>query len=103
MRYFQALFFYALTTVFFACAGVPPKNEYVLAITAIDNAKRAQAERLEPKLSFQYKKTYEKALNFFDERNYDKAKEYFIKSRFLAEKAEVRARVKKYKKGEIVL
>lgn len=103
MRYIQALFFYALITGFVACAGVPPKNEYVLALTAIENAKKAQADRLEPKLSYQYKKLYEKALNFYEERNYNKAKEYFIKSRFLAEKAEVRARVKKYKNGEIVL
>lgn len=103
MNLLQALFFFSLAFSLISCAGAPPKNEYVLTLTALENAKRAQADRLEPKLSYQSKMLYEKALNFYKERNYDKAKEYFIKSRFLAEKAELRARIKKYKKGEIIL
>ena len=104
MKVIQALFFYVLiAAALVSCAGTPPKDEYVLTYTALENAKRAQADKLESKLSYQANKLYEKALNFYQERNYDKAREYFIKSRFLAEKAEERARIKKYKSGEIVL
>jgi hypothetical protein len=103
MKIIQALFFYVFCISIISCAGTPPKDEYVLSFTALENAKRAQADKFEPKLSYQSKKLYEKALNFYEERNYSKAKEYFIKSRFLAEKAEVRARVKKFKNGEVVL
>ena len=103
MNILRALFFYVLSAGLISCAGVPPNNEYVLSLTALENAKRAQAEQLEPKLSYQSKQLYEKALSYYQERNYEKAKEFFIKSRFLAEKAEVRARIKKYKKGEIIL
>lgn len=85
------------------CAGVPPKEEYVLALTALENAKKAQVDKLQPKLSYRSKKFYELALKYYEERNYTKAKEYFIKTRFIAEKAELRARIKKYKNGEIVL
>lgn len=99
----KALFFCVLIIMLASCAGTPPKDEYVLTLTALENAKKAQADKLESKLSFQAQKLYEKALNFYEERNYDKAREFFMKSRFLAEKAELRARIKKYKSGEIVL
>lgn len=103
MKHIRALFFYVLLLILSSCAGVAPKDEYVLSFTALENAKKAQADKLEPRLSYQSKKLYEKALKFYEERNYSKAKEYFIKSRFLAEKAELKARVKKYKNGEIIL
>lgn len=103
MNILRALFFYVLLASLISCAGVPPNNEYVLSLTALENAKRAQADQLEPKLSYQSKKLYEEALGYYQERNFEKAKEFFIKSRFVAEKAEVRARIKKYKKGEIIL
>ncbi len=103
MKPIQALFFFVFFLTLTFCAGVPPKEDYVLALTALENAKNAQADKLEPKLSYQSKKLYEKALNFYQERNYTQAKEYFIKARFVAEKAELRARIKKYKNGEVVL
>ncbi len=103
MNFFRALFFFSFAFSLISCAGLPPKDEYVLTVTALENAKRAQADSLEPKLSYQAKMLYEQALRYYNERNYDKARELFMKSRFIAEKAELRARVKKYKKGEIVL
>jgi hypothetical protein len=97
-----ALFLFCLS-LFAACAGVPPHSEYVIALTALENAKKTNSDKLEPDLTFQSKKYFDIAVNFYKERNYSKAKQYFLKSRFIAEKAEVRARIKKYKNGEVVL
>lgn len=102
MKINQALFLFFLLS-FTACAGVPPHSEYVIALTALENAKKTSAEKFEPDLTFQSKKYFDIAVNFYKERNYSKAKQYFLKSRFIAEKAEVRARIKKYKNGEVVL
>lgn len=103
VNFIQAPFFLVILLSLISCAGVPPKEDYVFALTALENAKKAQVDKLEPKLDYQAKKLYELALKFYEERNYTKAKEYFIKTRYVAEKAEIRARVKKYKNGEIVL
>ncbi len=103
MKWIHVPFFFVFFLALISCAGVPPKEDYVFAITALENAKKAQVDKLEPKLDYQSKKLYEIALKFYEERNYTKAKEYFIKTRIIAEKAETKARIKKYKNGEIVL
>lgn len=104
MKYIQALFFsiFVLSINLISCAGTPPKEEYVLSLTALENARKAESNKLAPKLLYRADLFYEKALNLYEERNYSKAKEYFDKSRYYSENAELKARIIKYKKGEFL-
>lgn len=83
-----------------ACVGLPPIEEYNLAHLAINTAKAAGGEKYNPGIINQAEETYQQALKLYGNREYEKAKEEFIRSRKLAEKAEVRTRVKKYELGE---
>lgn len=83
-----------------ACVGIPPIEDYNLAHLAINAAKSAGGEKYTPGMVNQAEETYQQALVFYDNREYEEAKEYFIKCRKIAEKAEVRTRVRKYELGE---
>lgn len=103
MKFYLALFFYVFLLGLSSCAGTPPKKEYILSYAALNNAKEAEAEKLSSNLMLKAKKLYKLALSYYQEREYSKAKQYFNLSRIYSEKAELRARVIKYKKGEVLL
>lgn len=86
-----------------SCAGKPPLTEYVLSNVALDSAKEAEASKLAKKLFYKSQALYNEALRFYEERQYNKAKELFNESRYWAEKAQLKARVIKHKKGEAFL
>ena len=85
-----------------SCAGTSPKGEYVLSSVALENAQNSQASRWASDLMSKAREYYKIAVRFFEERNYTQAKKYFDLSRRYSEKAEVRSRIKKYKRGELL-
>ncbi len=92
---------FIISAFFFGCASVPPPVEdYALAQTALEGARKAEASRFAPILFQQAEVNYLKAQNLYDEKDYIGAEKEFIKTRKLAEKAENQSRVQKAVQGE---
>ena len=80
----------------------PPVNEYTLAKVAIDAAKSVDASKHSSGNFHQAMELYKKAEKLFEDREYEQAKEYFIRSRIAAEKAENSSRFIRMKTGEVL-
>lgn len=86
--------------LFVGCVGLPPVKEYNFAHYAIQSAQGAGASKYTPGVLNQAEETYQTALRLYENRQYEEAKEMFEKSRRLAEKSELKTRIKKFDLGE---
>lgn len=89
-------FLYILT----ACASVQPNQEYALAHLALSTAKKFEADKFSPKSYSKALSFYRKAVAFYKKQNYEEAENFFAKSINLAEKAELKARIRKLQESE---
>ena len=105
MRFFKraglikvSAFFMFLNLI--ACAGPKPVEDMVLAKAALDAAKEVGATSSASGYWYRAEENFRKGKKALrDHYNYD-AKEYFVKAREYAEKAENSTRLKKFKSGE---
>ncbi|MFP5519684.1 MAG: DUF4398 domain-containing protein [Bdellovibrionia bacterium] len=80
----------------------PPVEEYALARAAIEAARVVQAPRHSPGHWHNAEESYRKARYHYREREYRLARDFFIKARVSAEKAENSARFIRQKTGDIL-
>lgn len=83
-----------------ACVGAPPQDDYLLAHTALNFAKAANAAKYAPGLLAYAERDYQQALKDYQDRNYEMAKNNFTRARQFAEKAEGYSVVKRAQLGE---
>lgn len=106
MKSVRNLFSLVLFTAFVTmvgCQTVPaPLDDYALARSAIDAARAVQAARHSPGYWHQAEEAYRKGRIFYIDREYEKAKEFFVKARVAAERAENSARLIRQKSGDIL-
>jgi hypothetical protein len=103
MKRLQALPFFICLFLVAGCVTAPaPQEEYVLARAAIESARTVESARHSPGNYHQAEEAFRKAKTLFEEREYDEAKDYFIKARVAAEKAENSARLIRFKNGEVL-
>jgi hypothetical protein len=92
-----------LPIILVSCTSVTlPIQEYALARSAMESAEFNDAERLSPIVFQQAQQIFNQAERLYRDREYEDARLQFIKARKLAEKAEVTARIKKSKTGEVL-
>ena len=77
------------------CSFYIPKEEMMMAETALKGAKEAQADTLAPTYFQQANETFRLAQRAFQEREYDLAQRLALKAKRLAEQAENKAVLKK--------
>lgn len=82
-----------------SCAARRPIKEYVLARSAVEAARRAQAARYAPGYWSQAEEAYMLARQYFKDSRFGDAKEQLDEAKSLAEKAEYRARLKRFHSG----
>lgn len=86
-----------------SCQSVPkPTEEYSLARAAIEAARAVQAPRHSPGYWHQADEAYRQGRLSYKDRDYLKAREFFIRARMAAEKAENSARVIRQKTGDVL-
>ncbi len=89
-----------LLMVLSGCAGTPPRDEYVLADTAIRAAQAAKAPQYAPGLFTKAQQYYRKAQTDFNNREYSGARTNFNMAREYAEKSENYTMLKKAEDGD---
>ena len=90
------------TSLIVGCATVPPPNdEYALAYAAIEWARAQGAPRYSPGNWHRAEESYRRGIALFEDRHYDEAREFFIRAKLSAERAENSARVLKFQRGEV--
>ena len=87
------LFLYILIS----CVSTQPNQEYALAQSALSVAKKFEADKLAPNTYVKALYFYKKAISLYEQRDYDDARNSFDKSIDLAEKAELKARVRSFR------
>ena len=83
------------------CVGNPPILEYNLAKKALKEANSHNAKKFAPGLWYKASQAYQKAEGQYSSREYDEASDNFNTALKAAEKAELKARIKKQKRGEV--
>lgn len=78
----------------------PPVEEFALAKTALQYARRHDANRHAPSEWHKAFAFYQKGESFYQRKEFEQALENFEQAIFYAEKAEDKARIKKHKSGE---
>ncbi len=101
IKYYISTLFWMLFLI--SCAGTPPVKEYSLARTALQAAKKFEANKYNPKLYRKAVYFYRKGSHSFDKRLYGQAKDYFNQCLEMAEKSEDLTRWTRYKKGDYSL
>jgi hypothetical protein len=82
------------------CAGTPPNQDYLLANTAVEAAKTAQAQQVAPGYYARADELYHRAVSEYEERHYAQARKDFADARYYAEQAENFALLKKAETGD---
>lgn len=77
------------------CSSNPPLEEYTLARSAIESAKRYESDRYSPGTWYQAEENYRRGQLAFKNGDYGDAKSLFNKARLFAEKSENKARFDK--------
>ena len=100
----QHFLFYSGVALFLGACQLapPPREEYILARTALDAAKQSQSHRYSPGHWSKAEMAYRRGQIYFQERDYGRAREEFIKARQSAEKAENSARLIRSKNGDVL-
>jgi hypothetical protein len=83
-----------------ACVGKPPIEDYILANTAMEAAKAAQAQRIAPGYFSRADDSFHRAVSEYDDRHYTRAKRDFHDAKFFAEQAENFSMLKKAETGD---
>jgi hypothetical protein len=78
-----------------ACTTTPPIQEYTLARTAIESARKIEAVRVAPAFFHKAEEAYRKAEAEYKREEFGIAKDLFITARDYAERAENAARLQK--------
>lgn len=96
----KRIFLFPLFFIMVGCVGKPPIRDYNIAAFALEYAKKSGAQKFEPLLLSKAEETYARAVSEYEERDYENASKNFVSARKWAEKAELKARYKKFKSGE---
>lgn len=89
--------------LFVACQTQPPPDtDFVLAKTALDAARSAEAAKHSPQFWFQAEDAFRKARLHYRRQEWVEAQQEFRRSRAAAEKAENAARLIRQKSGEFL-
>ena len=83
-----------------ACVSTPPNKDYALAQSVLLMAKQFEADKLSPNYYSKALSLYKKAVSLYKRQKYEEAGSSFEESIKLAEKAELKARVKKFREQE---
>lgn len=96
----QPISFLLWSSMLTACVSLEPYKEYALAQSSLLWAKQFSANKLFPKAYIKASLLYKKGASLYKEQSYDEARLSFEKSIKLAEKAELKARLKTLKETE---
>lgn len=83
-----------------ACASSRPLEEFTLARTAVDSARKVGAPHFSPAFWYKAQRHYRKGMGYFKGGTYRRARSHFIEARKYAEKAENKTRIDKFQFGE---
>lgn len=86
------LFFFTLGLTH--CISIDPHTDFIVAHTALKQAKKSQADKSYPAIYAKSLSFYKKAVSFYNQENFEEAQIYFQRTIRLAEKAELKARLK---------
>lgn len=94
---------WSLPILLCACVTIPaPVEEYTLARAALEAARTVESARHSPGNYHQAEEAFRRGKTLYEEREYEDARNYFIKARTAAEKAENSARLIRFKNGEVL-
>ena len=83
------------------CVSTDPHKDFVIARTALERAKKFQADKLYPKIYTRALRLYKKALSSYNQKDYGEAQTHFQEVIKWAEKAELKARLKQAKEESL--
>ena len=81
------------------CSTTPPLQEYTLARTALESARRIESVRVAPAFFHKAEEAYRRAEAQFKKEDFSEARENFLTARDYAEKAENAARIQRNEGG----
>lgn len=98
----EVVFFIGLTVfAITACVGPAPIDDYNLAYTALNSAKKAGASRFATGFLAKANDYYKEAQKLYKDREYEKARVAFKQAKLFAERAENVSALKRAQTGEV--
>jgi hypothetical protein len=102
VRKIEVVFFICLIVFMTtACVGPAPVDDYNLAYTAMNSAKKAGASRFATGYLAKANDYYKEAQKFYKDRDYQKASIAFKQAKLFAERAENLSALKRAQTGEV--
>ena len=84
-----------------ACAGAPPYQDYVMAHSAMQAARKSEAPELAARQWQQAQALYRQGVNLYKHRKFSAAQKFFLNARRQAEQAENLSRLKKHRSDDL--